>query len=54
MKAFWKSKTLWVNVLAVVGSVAEIIPAEASTEVLAITNIVLRALTKGAVGMKDG
>ena len=59
-KPFWQSKTLWVNVLAGVATVAGVfkldlgltpeVQAELATGILAVVNIVLRFTTKTAVG----
>lgn len=56
MKTWWKSKTLWVNILSIVALfVAELtgvtwLSAESQVLILSAINIVLRALTdKGIV-----
>jgi len=59
-KPFWQSKTLWVNVIAGVATVAGVfkldlgltpeVQAELATGILAVVNIVLRFTTKTAVG----
>lgn len=55
MKQWWKSKTVWANALAIGAVVAqgqagvEITP-EAQVSLLALVNLVLRALTKEPLG----
>lgn len=54
-KAFWLSKTFWINVIALAAIIAqsvagkEIINVEAQASILAAVNIVLRFVTKSAV-----
>lgn len=58
-KPFWQSRTLWVNVIAGVATVAGVfkldlgltpeVQAELATGILAVVNIVLRFTTKTAV-----
>ena len=50
-KRWYTSKTLWVNLLAIVALVAQaefgyILDAEAQAVILAVINLILRALTK--------
>ena len=50
-KRWYTSKTLWVNLLAIVALVAQgqfgyILDAEAQSVILAVINLLLRALTK--------
>lgn len=57
-KEFWKSKTLWVNVLVAIGSIfgLEQLNVDFSEEIivsaLAAVNVVLRLLTKEPVKLK--
>lgn len=51
IKKFWRSKTLWVNMIALVAMVVQakygfIIALEEQAAILVIANLVLRALTK--------
>ncbi len=57
MKPFWKSKTLWVNLIAAIALIAEgvtgrevVIPLEVQASILAVVNLVLRKVTKEPVG----
>jgi len=59
-KLWWRSKTLWVNLvagLALVGQslpeVGFVIDAEAQAAILVVVNLVLRLVTKEAVGLRD-
>ena len=50
-KEFWKSKTLWVNVIALIAFIAQkvwgyIIPPATQVEILLIVNIILRLITR--------
>lgn len=54
VKRFYKSKTFWVNVVAIVAMVLQsetnfIIPAEAQVSVLALINLILRSITKDEI-----
>jgi len=56
-KAIWKSKTFWVNMLAIGGMLIKSefgveLSAEATVGILSIINIVLRVVTKDPVGWK--
>lgn len=50
-KAVWTSKTFWVNIVAVVGIIAqvstgtEVIDVEAQVAILAVINLILRLVT---------
>lgn len=44
-KAFWKSKTFWANVLAVVAIYTGYLPKETAAYVIPAVNILLRFLT---------
>ena len=53
MKSWYKSKTMWVNAIAVVGIVLQqllgesfVIDQSAQIGILAVVNLVLRAITK--------
>jgi len=54
-KSFWKSKTLWFNVLAgsaaFFGQVPDILPQEALIPTLTGLNIALRLITNQGVGI---
>ena len=54
VKSFWKSKTLWINVLAIVGAVCTAFSGELTTAgtltLVAVVNIVLRIVTKTKLG----
>jgi len=58
-KIWWQSKTMWVNLLSVVGIVVqgvtgehvEILTAEGQTALLAVINIVLRSVTSAPVSI---
>jgi hypothetical protein len=58
-KEFWKSRTLWVNFIAIVGIVLNSIygidldaetQAALATSILAVINIILRLLTNQGIG----
>lgn len=59
MKSWYQSKTVWVNILAVAGSIAltyGLDPsrwAEISMAVLAVANIALRLITGEPIGLHD-
>ena len=58
MKAWWRSKTLWVNVIAGLAFLAQsqmgfVIDGEIQGAILAIINLVLRLITNEPVGLKD-
>lgn len=53
-KKWWESKIMWVNIIAVVAGIVQtqtgfVVDVEAQGAVLAVLNIVLRAITKEAV-----
>ena len=51
-KKWWKSKTLWINVIAIVGILAfgvETVDPEIQGTILAAINFILRLITKEAV-----
>lgn len=55
-KVWWKSKTIWANVVALIAIVAQgvsgneiLIDAEAQAGLLAVVNVVLRIITTSAV-----
>lgn len=58
MKKWWKSKTLWVNVIAIAGIIIhdvagfDILTPENQAAALGIVNIILRSVTKGPVAWK--
>lgn len=56
-KKVWQSKTFWVNILSIAAMLIQtqtgfVIDAEAEVAILAVINLVLRAVTKGAVSWK--
>jgi len=56
-KKFWLSKTFWVNILGLAALVAQsqfgfIISPEAQISILAVLNVVLRAVTKEPIEWK--
>jgi len=56
-KPFWTSKTMWINVLAVVAMVVQqqygfAIDPETQVAILGVVNLVLRIVTKSAVDWK--
>ena len=59
MKAWWKSKTIWVNTLGAAVEIgqllmqAQILPPGTITLVLAGANVVLRKLTTQPIGATD-
>jgi len=58
MKAWWRSKTLWVNVIGGLALLAQsqwgfVIDGEIQAAILAIVNLALRLITNEAVGLKD-
>jgi uncharacterized membrane protein len=58
VKAWWRSKTLWVNLVAGAALLAQsqfgfIVDAEAQGAVLVVVNLVLRLITNEPVGLKD-
>ena len=57
-KRWWRSKTLWVNLVAGLALVGQsqfefIIDPEAQAGILVFVNLVLRLVAKEAVGLKD-
>ena len=54
MKAWWKSKTFWMNIATFgVASAMEEPNAPAIAQVLAVANIVLRFFSSSAVGFRN-
>lgn len=56
-KAFWKSKTFWVNLislaaLAVQTQTGFVVSAELQAAALTVVNLGLRAITRDAVGLR--
>ena len=57
-KPFWVSKTLWINLLAIIAIIAqgvtgnEVINAEAQVGILALINLVLRLVTKEPINWR--
>ena len=49
-KVWWKSRTVWVNVLMIVGAVVAIpglgLPSETAATIVAVVNVLLRTITK--------
>ena len=55
MKAWWKSKTFWLNLATLgIASAVEQPNPEAVAQVLAVANIILRFFTNTAGGPQDG
>jgi uncharacterized membrane protein len=57
-KAWWRSKTLWVNSVAALALLAQgqwgfVIDVEAQGVILTFVNLVLRLITKEPVGLRD-
>ena len=56
VKKFWESKTFWANVLILAGAVftdmANVLGTAGTLSVVAVVNIVLRAVTKNPVALK--
>lgn len=57
-KAWWRSKTLWVNMVAGLALLAQsqfgfVIDGEVQAAILTVVNLVLRLITNEAVGLKD-
>jgi uncharacterized membrane protein len=58
-KAWWRSKTLWVNVVAGIALLVQsrqygfVIDAEVQVAILTVINLVLRVITKEPVGLRD-
>jgi uncharacterized membrane protein len=57
-KAWWKSRTLWVNLVAGLALLAQsqfgfVIDGELQGAILAVVNLALRLITKEPVGLKD-
>jgi hypothetical protein len=57
-KVWWRSKTLWLNGLGLVALMVQtqtgfVISPEAQTAILGLVNLVLRLVTKEAVGLHD-
>ena len=53
-KAFWQSKTIWLNVLAAIGGIVQtytgfVISPELQGAVLIILNVILRFVTKSEI-----
>jgi len=54
MKKFWESKTLWVNILAIVASILQmkfgwILTPATEGIILSIINLILRSITKDSI-----
>jgi uncharacterized membrane protein len=57
-KAWWRSKTLWVNLVAGLALLAQsqfgfVMDGEVQGAILTVINLVLRLITKEPVGLKD-
>ena len=53
-KAFWQSKTIWLNVLAAVGGIVQtytgfVVSPEVQGAVLILLNVILRLVTKSEI-----
>ena len=58
MKKFWKSKTFWMNIIAIAAIIAQaeygfIIDPEAQFCILGVVNLIIRAVTKEGIGWKN-
>jgi hypothetical protein len=49
MKPFWKSKTFWLNVLAVAAAYAGYLPVETAAWAVPLVNVLLRFVTNQGV-----
>jgi len=57
-KAWWRSKTLWINVIAGAALLAQsqlglVIDGEVQAAILTVVNLLLRLITNEPVGLKD-
>lgn len=58
-KAFWKSKTFWINTLIIIGLIAAapeiqaLIGLDVAAGLIAFANILLRALTEQPIGLSE-
>lgn len=57
-KAWWRSKTLWVNLVAggallVQSRFGFVISPDAQAAILTVANLILRLITKDGVGLRD-
>ena len=55
-KPFWRSKTFWVNLIAVIGMMAQtqygfVITPEEQAAILGVINLILRAVTKEPIAL---
>lgn len=48
-KPFWKSKTVWMNIAAVIADAATLFASGGTITAISVANIVLRAITKTPV-----
>ena len=53
-KAFWQSKTIWLNVLAAIGGIVQtytgfVVSPEVQGAVLILLNVILRLVTKSEI-----
>lgn len=55
-KAFWKSKTLWINLLAIVGllatEIAETLGVGGTVTIVAVLNMIVRFFTTKGIDFK--
>lgn len=54
VKVWWKSKTLWVNIVAIAAMIAQsnygfIIAPEEQIAIIAVVNLIMRAITKSGL-----
>jgi hypothetical protein len=57
-KAWWRSKTLWVNLVAGAALLVQsqygfVIDAEAQAAILTVINLLLRLITRDPIGLRD-
>lgn len=59
MKAFYRSKTFWVNMIAIAGMISQsvwgvvLLDFVDQATILAVVNLILRAVTDEGIGLRD-